>query len=454
MRLIRIFLLLTALILAFFIYFDKLNPEEITIYYLKGESLTLSVPILIIAAITLGLLVGYGAHVINLMLHGFKHWRVDRQEKRAKEIATLYRDGVTRLLSGDLKKAHALLQKALDRDPKRIDTYLALANVQLQEGDQDAALQLLAKARQLEPKSLEVLFKLAATNEEIGRQDAAEETYDAILAIDSDNRKALRSLRDLAMRSGNWRDALERQKKVLKVAAGKSRIEDEKQKLLALRYEVARLDLDEGKGDAARSELASLVKDAPDFLSARVTLGDAQKATGRGKEAVGTWQEGYRKFGKSIFLARLEDYFMDAEDPASLLSFYRQELVQNADDMLLRLFYGKFCLRLEMIEEAIEQLFTVENSGVESSQLSFLLAEAYRRRDRMDDAIAEYQKALGVNKHLRLGYSCDECGAKVEDWQSRCQSCGSWGSFSLLNRQMFREARLLEVREIHHGERA
>ncbi|PLX81524.1 MAG: hypothetical protein C0616_04280 [Desulfuromonas sp.] len=453
MRLIRIILLLTALILAFFIYFDKLNPDEITLYYLHGKSLTFSASILIIAAITIGLMIGYGAHVFNLMIHGYKHWRVDRQEKKAKEIASLYRDGVVRLLSGDLKKARALLQKALDRDPQRIDSYLALASLSLQEGDQEAALQLLAKARQIDPKSLEVLFKLATSNEEIGREEEAKETYEAILAIESDNRKAIRSLRELAIRNGDWREALELQKKVLKVA-GKTKMDAEKQKMLPLRYEVARLDLEEGKADAARGELQSLAKDAPEFAPARVSLGDALLAMDRGKDAVAIWQEGYRKLGKSIFLARLEDYYMEAEDPASLLTFYRQELAQNADDMLLRLFYGKFCLRLEMIEEAIEQLFTVENSGVESSQLSFLLAEAYRRRDRMDDAIAEYQKALGVDKHLRLGYSCDSCGAKVENWQSRCTSCGNWGTFSLLHRQLFRDARLTEVREIHHGERS
>jgi len=453
MRIVRLFLLMIILILAFFIYFDKLNPEQVTLFYLPGQSYSFSASILVVACLTFGLLIGYGAYLFNAFLHNYKHWQTDRGEKRDKEIGSLYRDGVTRLLAGDLKKASALLQKTLDRDPKRIDSYIALANVRLQEGEGEIALELLRKARDLEPKSLEVLFKTATTFEALDRSDDAEGMYKVILDFETNNRKALRALRDLAVRAEDWDTALELQKRVVKVAGGK-KVGDEKLRLRHLRYEVARGVLDEGNADAARGELQSIVKESADFVPARVSLGDAQKASGRDKDAVKTWQDGYLKLGRSVFLARLEDYYMDAEDPATLLTFYRQTLNGRQDDMLLRLFYGKFCLRLEMIEEAIDQLFTVENSGVKSSQLSFLLAEAYRRRERMDDAINEYQKALGVDKHLRLGYICDACSAQSEDWLSRCGRCGTWGSHSLLNRQAFHEARLVEVREIRHGERA
>jgi len=168
---------------------------------------------------------------------------------------------------------------------------------------------------------------------------------------------------------------------------------------------------------------------------------------------VRTWQEGYNTLGRSVFLSRLEDYYMDVEDPATLLTYYRDAINNKQNDMVLRLFFGKLCLRLEMVDEAIDQLFTVESSGVESSQLHFLLAEAYRRRKRTDDAIAEYKRALGTNKHLRLGYICDSCSATYQEWQGRCNSCATWGSLSLINRQLFEQARPLEVREIHHGER-
>jgi lipopolysaccharide biosynthesis regulator YciM len=447
------FLLLIVLFLSFFIYCTWLNPEDITLVYWMDHSVTFSPAILILGFILVGLVIGYGAHVYSVLVHGVQHWKRDRGEKKNKEIGSIYREGVSRLLSGDLKKARILLQKALERDPKRIDSLIAMASVELQDGEGTEAVKLLLKARELDDKNLEPLFKLATTYEEINQAEEAREAYQAILALEAGNRKALRSLRTLAIKGGNWTEALELQKRILKVAQGSKRIEEEKRLFANLRYETAQAQLADGHPEKALGEFQNIAKEAPEFVPAKVSIGDAQAALNRGEEAVRTWQEGYRKLGRSIFLSRLEDYYMEAEDPATLLAFFRAAVNEKQDDMLLRLFFGKFCLRLEMVDEAIDQLFTVESSGVESTQLNFLLAEAYRRRSRLTDAIDEYQRALGTNKHLRLGYVCDSCGETYQEWQSRCHACGSWGTLNLVNRQLFRDARPLEIREIHHGER-
>ena len=102
-------------------------------------------------------------------------------------------------------------------------------------------------------------------------------------------------------------------------------------------------------------------------MPARVSLGDAYRAQGRSEEAVRIWSEGYQELGKSIFLSRLEDIYMAAEDPATLLSFYRSTLLERGDDLMFRLFYGKFCLRLEMVEEALEQLSEIEKTGARNN---------------------------------------------------------------------------------------
>jgi lipopolysaccharide biosynthesis regulator YciM len=144
---------------------------------------------------------------------------------------------------------------------------------------------------------------------------------------------------------------------------------------------------------------------------------------------------------------------MAAEDPAGLLGYYRDSLQERNDDMMLRFFYGKFCLRVEMVEEALEHLSIVESVGIDSPQLQLLLAEAHRRRHRNEEALNAYKKALGVNIRLRFGYVCDSCGEDAAEWQSRCPSCGAWGSFSIAGRQSLRNAHPLELRPIHHGER-
>ncbi|NIU08598.1 MAG: tetratricopeptide repeat protein, partial [Phycisphaerae bacterium] len=152
-------LLLFIFFVLFFLYFWGLNPHMVTVFYLPEQSLTYPAAMVVIACIILGLALGFGAHTYSTIAHWMRHWTKDRAEKKQREISAIYREGVGRLLSGDLKKARTLLKKALDRDPKRVDTLIALASLSSQEGNPSEGLELLRKASEIDPKSMEVLFK-------------------------------------------------------------------------------------------------------------------------------------------------------------------------------------------------------------------------------------------------------------------------------------------------------
>ena len=189
-------ILLFIFFVLFFLYFWGLNPHMITIFYLPEQSLTHPAAMVVIACIIIGLILGFGAHIYSTLAHLVKHWSRDRSEKKQHEISVIYREGVGRLLSGDLKKARVLLSKALDRDPKRVDTLIAMASLASQEGNPTEGLELLHKASEIDPKGMEVLFKTAAIQEETGKDEDAMETYRKLTAIEKDNRKALRNLHD------------------------------------------------------------------------------------------------------------------------------------------------------------------------------------------------------------------------------------------------------------------
>ncbi len=435
-------LLLIILFLAFFIYFSGINPQDVTIFLYADHSITTSAAIMVIGCIAVGLAGGVIANAYNLLTYKMKNVSNNRRVKRDKEVTTNYREGMVRLLSGDLKRASALLKKALERDPARLEIYLAIASVHIQEGDSEKAVSVLVNAREKEPKSFEILFKLATTYEELGQNAEAGKVYEEILEIEATNRKALRSLRDLQMKQGLWKEALDLQKRVLKAAAGSKRLKEEQGKQLYLRYEVARQGLEESKGQskADLKELRDVIKTAPDFAPARVSLGDALRSQGKTEEASQVWLEGYKAKGKGVFLARLEDMYMTAEDPTTLLSIYRSVSNERSEDLMFRLFFGKVYLRLEMVDEALEQLRAIENTGVDAPQLRLLLGEAHRRRGRMDEAISEYQKALGLDPHLKLGFVCESCQTPSKDWVSRCPKCGTWDSYILQGRQKMTQA--------------
>ncbi len=449
-----IFLLFVIFILAFFIYFSALNQQDVTIFYYAGKSFTLELPYVVVGAVAAGLLVGLLLYLFGSASHRLQDWRKERKQKKTREAFSIYREGVGRLLSGDLKKARILLKKALDKEPKRVETLIALASVCQQEGNHQEAVSHLLRARQLEPKSLEVHFKLAALYEEMEMEDEAHKIYEEILEIDKENRKALRGRRDLFMHSGKWKSALELQKRIIKVSQGTARHEDEKNKLLQIKYEVATLDLEQANYEPAKVEFTEIITQAPEFVPARVSLGDANRQQGRTEDAARLWQEGYKKLKKGIFLARLEDLYMEAEDPSTLLTFYRQSLAENNEDALLRLYYAKLCLRLEMVDEAGEQVFAMENAGVDHPVLHLLAAEVHRRRHRADEALNEYRLAIGVDRRLRFDFQCEQCGHTQEDWSSRCRQCGAWGALTVSGRQGLDQIQPIELRAIHHGERA
>ncbi len=454
-------LLLIILFLAFFIYFSGLNPQDVTVFLYADHSFTTSAAILVIACIAVGLTFGVVANFFNLLTYQMKTMRNKNREKRDKEVTSTYREGMSRLLSGDTKKAQPLLQKALDRDSSRLESYLAMASVHIQEGDAVEGISVLNRAREIDPKALEVLFKLATTYEEIGQNDEAAKLYEEILSLEGTNRKALRSLRDIKIKQSLWKEALDLQKRVIKAAQGGKRVKQEQDKQLSLRYEVARhalLEANDGQGKAELKELKDIIKAAPDFAPARVTLGDALRSQGKTDAASQTWLEGYKALGKSVFLSRLEELYMTAEDPTTLLGIYRSALAERGDDLMFRLFFGKLYLRLEMVDEALEQLAFVKDAGVDVPQLHLLLGEAHRRRNRIDEAIAVYQVALGLEPRLRLGFTCETCDEASPEWQSRCPKCGNWGSYVLEGRQMMvakaAPATEPEARAIHHGERS
>ncbi|SDD80282.1 tetratricopeptide repeat protein [Desulfuromonas thiophila] len=445
------FLLIVIVFLAFFVFFSGINPQEMTIFFLPEQSVTYPVTVIVIGCILVGLFIGYGLHLYGALSCLLRGWLRGRNDKRSKEVDEIYREGVGRLLSGDIKKAHSLLQKAIDKDPGKTESYIAMASVVSQEGDLDGAVVLLRKAKSIDARSLEVLFKLAATYEKQGQDDAACKEYEDILEQEKDNRKAIRSLRNLHMKHNRWQQALELQKQLLKAGLSGNRIQEEKQTQLSIRYEIARMDLEAGQFDPAVAALKQLIKENADFVAARVTLGDAFQSRGNVKDAADVWQDGYRRLGRSVFLSRLENLYIQQEDPQSLLAFYSQALTARSTDLVLRFFYGKLCLRLEMVDEALEQIYLVENSAPDFPQIHILLAEAHRRRDRTDEAIEEYQKALGVDNQLNLGYVCDSCGRASREWMSRCPQCGTWGSYSIAFRKLIRDREVVPPAAAPHG---
>ncbi|HEU0264280.1 MAG TPA: tetratricopeptide repeat protein [Geobacterales bacterium] len=429
---------ITAIALfAGFMLFQHLNPQETTLVLPGGSIYKMSVAVLSLGSVVLGAIVFYIVNLVALGRSKLVSWKRGRRDRIAREVAESLRLGLDALDSGDMKRARIQLERAHERDPFHVGAYLALSDLARAEDNFDEAFKHLQKARELDEKNLEILFRLAAIYESRQDQKNATATYEAILDLDDENRRAIAALRDLHIRQCRWKDAYEQQKELVKLTTG-PRLARETDRLFYLRFEFAKLSLSVGGSDKVRSELRSIIRERPKFTPAYVTLGESLVNDGEVREAAELWENTFKELRNAIFLIRLEDLYFAQDDPSqinTLINFYKRNLLDNPRDLMLRLFFGKLCLRLEMANEALDHFTLIADSGADFPSLHILLAEAYRRKGRPNQAVDEYRKALKIGRTHRVPFTCKVCGSEHMSWASFCPTCGSWDSFLITARE-------------------
>ncbi|MCR5220016.1 MAG: tetratricopeptide repeat protein [bacterium] len=454
MLMLMVLLLAIIALMILYIYLFHFNPEAVALIYYWDHSISGSLAVFIICSILAGLLAGLLIHILFSASYKVASLKLKRRYQRNLETSRLYRQGLNKYLSGEPEEAQRLLEKVLDRDPARIDAHITLSDVHIGRGRLQDAVGTLTHAREQNPDCLEVLFKLASVYELMGKNDETEKIYETILQEEKNNRTALERFREYLVRQKLWGKALELQRRLVKITTG-ARLDEEKQRQQSLRYELAWHNLQRNNFKNSRAEqreLMEILRETPDFVPARMALSEVCKAEDHIREAAQALQEGYLATGKSVFLTRLEELYLKTEDPSALLLFYRSALEGKSRDLLLHFFYGRLCLRLEMVEEAIEQLTIVESADVELPQLYLLLADAYRRRNRFDESYAAFQKLLHLSHATELELVCEKCGAKAYEWVSRCPQCGAWSSYALADRKVFQKVTpAVEISGLKYG---
>jgi len=198
----------------------------------------------------------------------------------------------------------------------------------------------------------------------------------------------------------------------------------------ALRYEKALVRLAQGKADDAERRLRDVVKDDPSFCAAYVVL--SGHLLGRSvEEATEVLLQGFRATRNPVFLIKLEDLFVETERPQAMIRIYSHLQREFPSDYDVNLFTGKFFLRLEMIDEALEQLLKAETLDPDRESVNILLAEAFRRRGRYEAASQHYQRAFGYKRRYLIPFRCSACGASTIKWTARCPSCGAWNAYAI-----------------------
>lgn len=424
-RTVTLLLLVVVVAFSYFFYF---NPGSVTLNLWKDKPMDLP----IVAVIGLSLVLGILLVLFVLGIRGLARTYTqvqERMKKRRREKAEeLYNRGVDAHLSGKEEQAVKLLEDAVQKDPDFIFPFFRLGTVYLRQGKYDQAIELHQKARETHPKNLRLLLMLVDDYVAAARPEDAVVILREIIRKDDGNRTALNILRDIQESQGDWEEAIETQKKLLKLSGKEP---GEQSRLRGLKYNCAVSFIENGEHEKALKLLRDILKESPDFIAAILSQGEAFIAMGKLDEGLKVLVEGYRTHGKPVFLQVMAEKLMDKENPGKLIETYRGLLEKMPQDVFLNLFYGKVCLRLEMIDDGFMALKKVESLGYDSPLLHALLGEANARRDRFPEAIDEFRKFMDITLGMKPQYKCGNCGLTTMKWSARCESCGQWNTSTL-----------------------
>jgi len=424
----RIVTVILLVVVMAFSYFAFYNQEIVTVTIWGSKSMSL--PLVGVVLFSMGI----GAAIVLLMfgLRGLAKTYTQVQDgmknRRRAKAEDLYNKGVDAHLSGKWANAVKLLEDAVQKDSDFLLPFFRLGTIYMEQGKVDEAIELHQKALAGHPGNLRVRLMLVDDYLAANKLDDAAEVLNEIVKKDDGNKTALMLLREIQEQQDDWDNASDTQKKLIKIARNKDEARSYYQ---GLRYECAVTLMGRGETDKAVKVLRDILKEAPDFIAATVSLGVAHILLGKLDEGLKVLEDGYKRHKNPVFLQVMEDQLLEKENPRKLIETFRSLLDRSPKDIYLNLFYGKSCLRLEMVDEGYMALKKVESMGYDMPLLHALLGKANAKRERYEEAIGEYRKYMVVVGGASPMFVCDNCGHTEGIWSARCESCSMWNSFAL-----------------------
>ncbi len=431
--LIRLLIVLILIIITLFCWLSLINPVDIDFHFF-GETVHTGLDTLMISSFLLGALLVFFGTLTRDARRAFIEFQKSRQKKREQSQKEELEKGMEAFLRGDLAKARSHYGEILKHDPMQIDLYLKLSEISEREGKQEEALRWVERATLIDPRNGTLLLREAALRQKMKQFPEAIRVLNRLIDLDPSNLKALKCQREVYVDSRKWEEALRTQKSVLKHTKGKQAEQEETFFYLGLKYEHVRELLKNGNGDrleAVLKEAKEIIREEKDFLPGFVLLGDVYLKMGKWKAAGNVWGKGFRRSRSIIFLLRLEDLYLGRGDPNTLLRIYQRTLQSYPNNDVIAFFYAKLCLRLEMLDEALEELDLISLKRKDFPALHRLLAEIYLHKKDFSRAAQEFEKTFELSRTSYFPFVCSRCQWESREWVAYCPRCHHWSTCTI-----------------------
>src|SRR4030042_2564016 len=431
--LVKLLLSVLFIIIGFFLWLSYLNPLDVEFHFFR-KTFETDLSILMISSFVLGAMLVFIGTLARDAKRAFEDYRKSHQKRKEEFLKEELNKGMDVFLRGDLAKAKTHFIEVLKRDPAQIDLYLRRSDIALQERNDEDALHWLGRAELIDLKNIEILLHQAGVYQRTKRFDEAIRTLNRAIGLDETNIKALKSLRQIYLTSGRWEEAIRIQRSILKFTKGKQAEEEETLFSLGLKYEHARDLLNQGGEEnleGALKEAKEILRERKTFQPGFVLLGDIYVRMGRWASAGKVWGKSFTRFKSVVFMLRLDELYLSREDPSTLLRIYQRALARNPDHWVTGFFYAKLCLRLEMLDEALEEIDEISLRQKDFPALHRLLAEIYLHKKDFGRAAQEFERTFELSGTSHLSFFCTTCERESKGWIAYCPQCHQWSTYTI-----------------------
>jgi lipopolysaccharide biosynthesis regulator YciM len=431
--LVKLLLSFLFIVIGFFLWLSYQNPLRLEFHFF-GKTFETELSVLMISSFVLGAMLVFIGTLTRDAKRAIQDYLKSHQKRKEESLKEELNKGMDVFLRGDLAKAKSHFMEVLKRDPTQIDMYLRLSEITLQEGNDQDALHWLGRAELIDMRNIDILLRQAGVYQRMKRFDEAIRTLNRAIGLDETNIKALKSMRQIYLDSRRWEEAIRIQKSILKFTKGKQAEEEETLFYLGLKYEHARDLLTRGGEknlENALKEVKEIVREQKTFQPGFVLLGDIYLLMGRWASAGKVWGKSFTRFKSIVFVLRLEELYLSREDPSTLLRIYQRALKHDPENWVLAFFYAKLCLRLEMLDEALEEINEISLKVKDCPALHRLLAEIYLHRKDFGRAAQEFEKTFELSGTSYLSFFCTTCERESKEWIAYCPQCHQWSTYTI-----------------------
>ncbi len=415
-------------------YLSTQNSELLARPFALGSAASIPLYAALIGVFLAGFLPAVSVLLVQTLRRDLASRRERRREREAQSLRGSFRRAVDLQADGQWGKAASELEAVQGEQPEDFATLLRYGQVLRSQGRVDEALEAHRRASVLYPQSTAVLQELALDYAELGELEVAEQIWDRILRdFPGMGLAALKRRRAEAIEAGDWQAAAQFEERLESLAAEGGATLDPAERALrrGLRYQSAVALLDAGRAAEARAVCDDLLAEDAGFRPALLLLGETALVEGDEAQAVALWKQGFAASGSPVFLQRIEDHFLEREDPLGAIETLHEVIGRAADDALPRYLLGRLYARLEMHDEALRLLVDLEERIGESPAYYRWLGQLHQRRGEMGRAAAALSASLRASGAATAEWVCGLCEARTDHWVDRCAACGRWGTVDL-----------------------